>query len=56
MKELLVVTAVRTKQGKRLDTYELNTELGGVAINAGSMYLMKDIVAKYDVQIDVKEA
>ena len=52
-KEKLVVTATKVKDGKRLDTYELNTKLGGVGLNAGSLYLMKDLFTEYEVQIVV---
>ena len=52
-KEKLEIVATKVKNGKRLDTYELNTKLGGVGLNAGSLYLMKDLVNKYEVQIVV---
>ena len=52
-KEKLEIVATKVKNGKRLDTYELNTKLGGVPINAGSLYLMRDLVTEYEVQIVV---
>ena len=52
-KEKLTIVATKVKNGKRLDTYELATELGGVGLNAGSLYLMRDLVTKYEVQIVV---
>ena len=52
-KEKLTIVATRVKDGKRLDTYELTTELGGVNLSAGSLYLMRDLVTKYEVQIVV---
>ena len=52
-KEKLVVTATKVKNGKRLDTYELTTKLGGVGLNAGFLYLMKDLFTEYEVQIVV---
>ena len=50
-KEKLEIVATKMKNGKRLDTYELNTKLGGVGLNAGSLYLMKDLPTEYEVQI-----
>jgi len=52
-KEKLTIIATKVKNGKRLDTYELTTELGGVGINAGLLYLMRELVTKYEVQIVV---
>ena len=52
-KEKLEIIATKVKNGKRLDTYELNTKLGGIGINAGSLYLMRDLVTEYEVQIVV---